>query len=80
MNVYPGSKRLLLTLQHKYYHPELHSCVYKYICTDWQKHKLDGRGYGLFFLPERDIRSEPFEEVAIDLIGHWKINVRGKTY
>ena len=26
------------------------------------------------------MRSEPFEEVAVDLIGPWKITVRGKSY
>ena len=31
-------------------------------------------------LPEREIRSVPFEEVAVDLIGPWNINVRGKTH
>ena len=45
---------------------------------DCQKHKLDDRGYGL--LPEQEIRSEPSEEVAVDLIGPWNINIRGKPY
>ena len=52
--------------------------VDNYRCSDCQKHKLSGKGYGL--LPEREVRSEPFEEVAVDLIGPWKVTVRGKSY
>ena len=47
---HPGVKRLRLSLQVKYYHPELRSEIDKFRCVDCQKHKLDGRGYGL--LPE----------------------------
>ena len=75
---HPGSSRLRLTLQAKYYHSELRSEIDKYLCPDCQKHKLSGKGYGL--LPEREIRSEPFEEVAIDLIGPWKITIRGRIH
>ena len=75
---HPGSKRLELTLRHKYYHQSLRNRIEKFHCPDCQKYKLDGKGYGL--LPEREIRSEPFEEVAVDLIGPWKIPIRGKIY
>ena len=75
---HPGSKKLQLTLEQRYYHPEMQSYVDRYACSDCQKHKLDGRGYGL--LPERDLREQPFEEVAVDLIGPWKVQVRGKPY
>ena len=44
-----------------------------YKCADCQKHKLSGKGYGL--LPEQEVRSEPFEEVLVDLIGPWNITV-----
>ena len=43
-----------------------------------RRKKLSGKGYGL--LPEREVRCEPFEEVAVDLIGPWKIKVHNKTY
>jgi hypothetical protein len=36
-------------------------------CKDCQKHKLAGRG-----------RTAPWEEVAIDLIGPWKVKVNGQ--
>ena len=78
MTGHPGSKKLLLTLEQRYYHPDMRRQVDRFKCSDYQKHKLDGKGYGL--LPERETRSVPFEEVAVDLIGPWKIQVRGKPY
>ena len=77
---HPGAKRLHLTLSAKYYNPRLRSKVDKYTrnCPDCQRHKLDGKGYGL--LPEREVRSVPFEEVAVDLIGPWTLQIRGKPY
>jgi len=47
-------------------------------CEHCQRNKLSGKGYGL--LPEREIRSIPFEECAVDLIGPWIILVRKKPY
>ena len=64
-------KKLRLTLQQRYYHPELRHHIDNYKCADCQKHKLSGKGYGL--LPEREVRCKPFEEVAVVLIGPWKI-------
>ena len=75
---HPGTKRLELTLKHKYYYPELRRKIEQFNCPHCQKHKLDGKGYGL--LPEREIRSEPFEEVAVDLIGPWKIPIGNRIY
>ena len=28
----------------------------------------------------RDIKEQPFEEVTVDLLGPWKVQVRGKPY
>ena len=75
---HPGEKRLRMSLQVKYYHPELRAEIDKFRCADCQKHKLEGRGYGL--LPERKVQCEPFEEVAVDLIGPWNVTVRGRPY
>ncbi len=44
---HPGEKRLQEMLNQHYYHPKLHYHVDKLKCTDCQKHKLAGRGYGL---------------------------------
>jgi hypothetical protein len=42
------------------------------------KKKIDGKGYG--FLPEHEVRSIPFEECPVDLIGPWAIQVHGRSY
>jgi hypothetical protein len=44
-------------------------------CKEFQKYKLAGRGYGL--LPKREVQIAPWEEVAINLIGPWKVKVNG---
>jgi hypothetical protein len=62
-------------LNQRYYHPRLCYHIEKLKCKDCQKHKLEGHSYGL--LPEREVRIAPWEEVAIDLIGPWKVKVNG---
>ena len=37
------------------------------------KNKLPGKGYGL--LPERELKEQPFDEVAVDLIGPWEVKI-----
>ena len=39
---HPGGKKLRLTLQQRYYHPELRHHIDNYKCADCQKHKLSG--------------------------------------
>jgi hypothetical protein len=39
-------------------------------------HKLAGYGYDL--LPKREMQIAPWEEVAINLIGKWKVKVNGQ--
>jgi hypothetical protein len=36
-------------------------------CKDYQKHKLEGCGYGP--LPKQEVQIAPWEEVTIDLMG-----------
>jgi hypothetical protein len=59
-------------LNQRYYHPRLHYHIEKLKCKDCQKHKLEGRGYGL--LPEQEVWIAPWE-VTINLIGPWKVKV-----
>ncbi len=59
-------KKLRLTLDARYYHPEMQGMVDKFKCGKCKKHKLTGKGYGLF--PEHETCSQPFEEVAVNLI------------
>ena len=73
---HPGTNRLRDTLSQRYHHEYLRRTIDKFRCEHCIRHKLQGPGYGL--LPERDVRLVPWEEVAIDLIGPWKIKVHGK--
>jgi hypothetical protein len=63
-------------LNQRYHHPRLHYHIDKLKCKGCQKYKLAGRGYG--FLPKQEVRIAPWEEVAIDLIGPWKVKVNGR--
>ena len=62
----------------QYYHRDLRSLIDKFHCEHCQRNKLSGKGYSL--LPECEIRSIPFEECAVDLIGPWIIQVSKKPY
>jgi hypothetical protein len=73
---HPGEKRLQEKLNQRYYHPRLCYHIDKLKCKDCQKHKLAGGGYGL--LPKQEMRIAPWEEVAIDLIGPWKVKVNSQ--
>ena len=47
-------------------------------CDLCQRNKLDSKGYG--FLPDLEVRSIPFEECTVDLIGPWKVQVHRKPH
>jgi transposase InsO family protein len=74
---HPGQTRLRHTLTQRYFHPQLRRHIDKFRCEHCQRYKLPGKGYGL--LPERQVRIAPWEEVAIDLIGPWKVTVHNKA-
>jgi hypothetical protein len=63
-------------LNQHYYHSRLRYHIDKLKCKDCQKHKLEGRGYGL--LPKQEVLIAPWEEVASNLIGPWKVKVNGQ--
>jgi hypothetical protein len=73
---HPGEKRLQKTLNQCYYHPKLQYHIEKLKCKDCQKYELEDRGYGL--LPKQEVRIAPWEEVAINLIGPWKVKVNSQ--
>jgi hypothetical protein len=87
---HPGEKRLRNILNQRYHHPKLryhidnlkckdfqkHKYIEKLKCKDCQKYKLAGCGYGL--LPKQEVQNAPWEEVAINLIGPWKVKVNGR--
>jgi hypothetical protein len=72
---HPGEKRLQDTLNQRYHHPKLRYYIEKLKCKDCQKYKLAGHHYGL--LPKREVWIAPWEEVAINMIGPWKVKVNG---
>ncbi len=63
-------------MNQRYHHPRLHYHIEKLKCKDCQKYKLAGHGCGL--LPERELRIAPWKEVAVKLIGPWKVKVNGQ--
>ncbi len=63
-------------MNQRYCHPKFHYHIDKLKCKDCQKYKLAVRGYGL--LPKQEVRIAPWEEVAIILIGPWKVKVNGQ--
>ncbi len=75
---HPGSKRLHIQISACYYHCNLWRMIDNYHCDNCQRNKLGGKGYG--HLPEREIRTMPFEECTVDLIGPWTIQVQDKPY
>ena len=75
---HPGSKKLQENVNQRYFNPYLQKYIDKFACNGCQKHKLDGKGYGL--LSMRDLKDQSFEEVAVDLISPWKVQARGKAY
>ena len=75
---HPGKVRLRLSIQQKFYHIDMYKALDKCICAACQKHKLDGAGHGL--LPETESRCVPFEEVTVDVIGLWVVQIRERTH
>jgi transposase InsO family protein len=73
-----GMTRLLQTINSHLYHPQLKLTVETVVqaCETCQRYKLVGPGYGT--LPPREAPLAPWDEVAIDLIGPWKIQVNGQ--
>jgi hypothetical protein len=73
---HPREKRLCKTLNQHYHHPKLSYHIDRLKCKDCQRYKLAGRGLGL--LPKREVLIAPREEVAMNLIGPWKVKVNGQ--
>lgn len=70
-----GSSRLCSTIRTHFFVPKLNELVADFVstCEDCQRNKFSGPGYG--HLPPRNDVGVPWEEIAVDLIGPWKIQL-----
>lgn len=66
--ILPGLKNLIL--------PGLKNRISRFNCAVCQWNKQLEKGYG--YLPERVTRLMPWDKVAVDLIGPWKLTVNGR--
>ena len=76
--VHPGVHRLYNTLRQHYTWPKMLSQIRAYLrtCGPCQRGKRGGRGYGK--VPLKDVETEPWKDIALDLAGPWKAVVDGK--
>ena len=79
MLAHVGMTRLNATIATHFYHPTLKARVEHIVrvCEACQRTKLPGTGFGE--LPPRNALLLPWSEVAVDLIGPWKITVAAQT-
>ena len=71
-----GKTRLYDSIRKMFYHPQLKYSIDNYKCSACQMYKQAGRSHGQ--LPQKEAVLIPFEEVHIDLIGPWTVEVQGK--
>ena len=63
----------------RYYHRDLRKKIDAYRCDACQRYKLNGKGAG--HMAPRTVRAAPWEQVDVDLIGPWTVDVRtGNSY
>lgn len=75
--MHSGEIRTLRAISRYFYSFKLKDRVHDFVsrCDSCQRHKNVGAGYGE--LPPRNDVSIPWEEVAVDLIGPWNVNIPG---
>ena len=73
-----GISRLYGTITMHFYNPRLRTRIDEIVkaCDACQRFKLTGKGYGK--LPPREPPLVPWEEIAVDLIGPWKIQINDR--
>ena len=74
---HPGMNRLFDSINAHMYNRKLRTTCNSVVstCDTCQRYKLPGRGYGE--TPPRTALVAPWHEVAVDLVGPWKIKVPG---
>jgi hypothetical protein len=71
-----GIVRMYDTIRAHCHHPQLKQRIEAFNCDACHRHKLLGAGYGE--LPPREAPLLPWDEVAVDLIDPWKVEVQGQ--
>ena len=74
---HPGSERTKKTIQARYHGKHISRECAKFKCEHCKKYKTDPKQWGL--LPERKVTTELFSEIAVNLIGPWKIPVGNRV-
>ena len=76
MLLHPGSTRLYNTLHQHFTWPNMDKDIQQYCktCPTCQKAKRGLRGYGK--VPLKDVETQPWKDVCLDLSGPWTANVR----
>ena len=73
---HPGSSRLYKAMSQRFYNSRLRHTIDTFKCDHCQKHKIPGKGYGL--LPDRGVVSQPWDEIAVDLIDPFEVKERNR--
>lgn len=70
-----GLTRLLKTISLHFYHPQLRRTIDNIVrtCDACQRYKKPQPGYG--HLPTKQVTMQPWNNIAVDLIGPWKIKI-----
>lgn len=72
-----GINRLYDTIRAHFAYPKLKERCQNFRCVSCQMNKALGQGYGE--LPPRNVELLPWNEVAVDLIGPWRIEIGNHT-
>ena len=73
-----GSDHLSSSIATHFFHPDLDSRVKTFVstCSDCQMYKHPGHGYG--HLAPCEALFQPFTEIAVDMIGPWKVCINNE--
>ena len=78
MLLHPGEERLYNTLHQHFYWPSIRKEIQQYTktCHNCQKGKRGLRGYGK--VPLKEIETQPWKDMCVDLSGPWTAQINGK--
>ena len=78
MLIHPGGNRLYNTLRQHYTWRNMQHDVCQLVktCDAWKRAKRGTRGMGK--IPLKDIETEPWKDVAVDLAGPWVVTIDGE--